>query len=217
MAPMDTTLLLHAAAGLFAIMNPFLALPIFLAMTQGMDAGRQRRTAVRMVAYSLVMSLVVLATGAGVLRVFAIGVDDFRIAGGIVLLIIGLGMLNGHTPAHEGTHAEQRQQAEAVAAQQDPSFYPLAFPMTVGPGTITTLVLLTGNAPGVAGHLTIGLVLIGICALLLAVLWNASAIGHHLSLTVRTIMTRLMGMVLAAISVEMLVVGLRHSFPGLSG
>lgn len=209
---MDTALLVTAFGALFAIMNPFLQLPMFLALTEGYDPARQRRAAVRSTLYSALLCLVVLLTGSAILGVFGIKIDDFRLAGGIVLLMIALGMLNGRGSTHEGTSDEQKHQ-QAQAAQGDISFYPMAFPMVVGPGTITTIVLLSGG--GVAQKLATGLVLAALLLAMLAVLWFAPAIGRHLSMTLRTIMTRLMGMILAAIAVQMVVTGLQHVFPAL--
>lgn len=139
---MDGTIFLTAFAALFAIMNPFVALPMFLSLTEGESAARQRRQALRVALYSAVLGTVILLSGTAILTFFGLSVDDFRIAGGVVLLTIGLGMLNGGSRAHSGTKAEQAQQA----AQDDPTFYPMTFPMLVGPGTITTLVVLAGRA-----------------------------------------------------------------------
>lgn len=209
---MDMALFLKAFAALFAIMNPFVALPVFLSLTSDEDAKAQRRTAVRVALYSATLALVILLAGSGVLAFFGVTVDDFRIAGGIVLLTIGLGMLNGKaSSAHAGTSSEQKQHAQV----NDPSFYPMSFPMMVGPGTITTLVLLGGANAQVAGYLTIGAALLVVVLILAVVLYFAADIGHILSQTLRTIMTRLMGMILAAIAVEMLVAGLSSVFPGL--
>lgn len=209
---MDPALFVKAFAALFAIMNPFVALPMFLSLTSGMDAAQQRRTGLRTALYSTILAAVILVSGSMVLSFFGVSVDDFRIAGGIVLLMIGLGMLNGTgSSAHTGTPAEQEHHAQV----NDPSFYPMSFPMIVGPGTITTLVLLAGSNASVTGYLTIGAALLAVLAILAVVLYFSAAIGHHLSQTLRTIMTRLMGMILAAIAVEMLVAGLGTVFPGL--
>lgn len=212
---MDTSLLLKALGALFAIMNPLVNLPLFLALTANYPLARQRRTAVRVVLYSLVMSVVLLATGSVLLRLFGISVDDFRVAGGIVLLLIALGMLNGGSAVHSGSSAEQgHQQAQADAA--DVAFYPLTFPIIMGPGTITTIIVLTSHADSVSGYVPVAVALLAILASLLVVLWFAPTIGHHLSQTLRVIMTRLMGMILAGISVQMLVAGLSVLLPGLA-
>lgn len=214
---MDTALLVKALGGLFAIMNPFVALPIFLTLTGGYEAARQRRTAVRVALYSLVMALIILVAGKAILGFFGVGVDDFRIAGGIVLMTIALGMLSGKgSSAHQGTKEEQGHQSAAVEQQPqaDVSFYPMAFPMMVGPGTITAIIVFAGSASGVGGYLAVVVALVVVVAILAAVLWFAPNIGHHLSQTLRVIMTRLMGMILAAIAVEMILTGLGHIFPG---
>jgi multiple antibiotic resistance protein len=207
----DLALFVKAFAALFAIMNPFVALPMFLSLTDGYDPAAQRRAGLRSAAYSAVLAVVVLLAGTLVLGFFSINVDDFRIAGGIVLLMIGLGMLNGAgSTAHTGTKAEQEHQA----AQDDVSFYPMAFPMIVGPGTITTLVLLAGN--GTVGTYPVAAALGLVILMLGVVLFFASSIGHLLSQKLRVIMTRLMGMILAAIAVQMIVAGLLTVFPGLA-
>ena len=213
---MDTALLAKALGGLFAIMNPFVALPIFLTLTGGYEVARQRKTAIRVAIDSLVLALVILVGGKAILGFFGVGVDDFRIAGGIVLMTIALGMLSGKgSSAHQGTRAEQGHQAAAAEAQPqaDVSFYPMAFPMMVGPGTITVIIVFAGSADGVGGYLAVVIALLVVVAILAGVLWFAPSIGHHMSQTLRVIMTRLMGMILAAIAVEMILTGLAHTFP----
>ena len=208
---MDLALFVKAFAALFAIMNPFVALPMFLSLTHGYDQAKQRRVGLRAAGYSAILAAIVLVAGAGVLGFFGISVNDFRIAGGIVLLMIGLGMLNGTgSSAHTGTSAEQEHQAGA----NDVSFYPMAFPMIVGPGTITTLVLLPGDG-NFGNYLTVGAALALVILMLGVVLSFAAAIGHLLSQELRVIMTRLMGMILAAIAVQMVVAGMLAVFPGL--
>lgn len=212
---MDSALLVKALGGLFAIMNPFVALPMFLTLTAGYDVKRQRHTAVRVAIYSLVMSLVVMVAGKAILGFFGVQIDDFRIAGGLVLLTIALGMLSGHgNTAHSGSKDEQSHQQEQ-AATSDVSFYPMSFPMMVGPGTITTIIVFAESG-GVASYVAVAAALVVVVAVLFVVLWFAPNIGKHMSGTLRVIMTRLMGMILAAISVEMIVVGLAHVFPMLT-
>ena len=210
---MDTALLVKALGALFAIMNPFVNLPIFLSLTAGQDAARQRRTAWRTVLMATVTCAVVAVAGSALLSFF-----DFRVAGGLVLLMIGLGMLNGPgSTAHEGTDSEKAH-AQAHAERSDVAFYPMTFPILVGPGTMTTIIVLVaeGGDSGAGGLLAVGIALALVLACLGIVLPFAGAIGHHMSMTLRTIMTRLMGMVLAAIAVGMLGAGLTTLLPGLA-
>ena len=214
---MDTALLVKALGAFFAIMNPFINLPLFLGLTTGQDAAQQRRIAWRTVAFSAVMCAVVAAAGSTLLNFFGITVDDFRVAGGLVLLTISLGMLSGRgASAHEGSKAEKAQAADYATAN-DISFYPMTFPILVGPGTITTIIVVVSQGQGVSGKLTVALALFAVLALLGIVLHFSATIGHHMSITLRTIMTRLMGMILAAIAVGMLAIGLKNLLPGLAG
>lgn len=214
---MDTALLVKALGAFFAIMNPFVNLPIFLGLTSGQEPSSQRRTAHRTVLATAIMCAVVAATGSGLLRLFGVSIDEFRVAGGLVLLTIALGMLSGHgSSAHEGSGEEKAHQAQQ-AASSDVSFYPMTFPMLVGPGTITTIVVLYSQASGAEGYVAVSVAMAAIIALMGVVLHFAGSIGHHMSLTLRTIMTRLMGMVLAAIAVGMLAAGLKALLPGLAG
>ena len=209
---MDTVFLIKFAGAIFAIMNPFVNLPVFLSLTAGLTQPEQRRTGWMTVVYSAVLCLVVALAGTQILGLFGISVSDFRVAGGIVMLMIGLGMLNGSaSSAHHGTEAEQASQAERTAI----AFYPMSFPMLVGPGTITTIILFTGQAKGVADVTALGLVLAGNLAALGIVLHFAASIGHLMSQTLKVVMIRLMGMILAAIAVDMIAGGIRVLLPGL--
>ncbi|WP_167145747.1 MarC family protein [Actinomyces sp. ZJ308] len=213
---MTTAVLVKALGAFFAIMNPFVNLPLFLSLTQDQDATTQRRTAVRTTISSTVMCAVVLLLGATILRFFGIGVDDFRIAGGIVLLIISLSMLNGSgSSAHEGSKQEKKQH-DAAGGGNDVAFYPMTFPILVGPGTIATIIVIQSQARGLGGHAAVAAALAAVLVALGIVLYFSSSIGARLSMTMRTIMTRLMGMILASIAVQMIVVGIQHLFPGLA-
>lgn len=211
----DHALLVKALGAFFAIMNPFVNLPIFLSLTAGQSVPQQRRTAVRTVMYSAVMCAVIAVGGHALLGLFGIGVDDFRVAGGLVLLTVALGMLSGHGAAsHEGSK-EEKDHAGQQASDGDVSFYPMTFPMIVGPGTITTLIVVSAEGRTASGRLAVGVALLLVLALLGVVLFFSSAIGRHMSMTLRTIMTRLMGMILASIAVGMLATGLVSLLPGL--
>ncbi|MEM9394770.1 MAG: MarC family protein [Pseudomonadota bacterium] len=210
---MDTAFLIKTFGAFFAIMNPFVNLPIFLSLTEGLSAAQQRRTALYVMAFSVAMCAVLAIAGQGILGFFGISVDDFRVAGGLVLLMIGLGMLNGSgNSSHERTAAERTEQPNL----EQIAFYPMTFPMIVGPGTITALIVFYGQVDGVDTSTAFWSALIATLGLLGVVLFFAAEIGAHLSKTMRVIMTRLMGMILAAIAVDMIATGLRTLLPGLA-
>jgi len=94
------------------------------------------------------------------------------------------------------------------------AFYPITFPMIVGPGTIATIIIYTGHVQNNADLLTLGSVIFAVLFMLFIVLYFASYFGKILTATMRVIMTRLMGMILLAIAVEMIVAGSKVLFPG---
>ena len=131
---MDLTLLVKALGAFFAIMNPFVNLPLFLSLTAGQEPAQQRRTAWRTTLFSALMCAVVAVSGSALLRFFGISLDDFRVAGGLVLLTIALGMLSGRgASAHEGSKTEKARAADYAVAN-DVAFYPMTFPIIVVPG-----------------------------------------------------------------------------------
>ena len=189
---MATAVLIKALGAFFAIMNPFVNLPLFLSLTQEQDAATQRRTAIRTTISSTVMC-------------------------GVVLLIISLSMLNGSgSSAHEGSTQEKAQHNVVAGGGNDVAFYPMTFPILVGPGTIATIIVIQSQARGLGGHVAVAAALAAVLAALGIVLYFSASIGARLSMTMRTIMTRLMGMILASIAVQMIVVGIQHLFPGLA-
>ncbi|MFD1880351.1 MarC family protein [Paracoccus pacificus] len=214
---MDFAFFITTLGAAFAIMNPFVVLPLFLAVTHGMPPAEQRHAGVRVALFSAILCLVVAISGAAILKFFGISVDDFRVAGGLVLMTIATGMLSGSgSPAHEGP-AKAQASMTPEPPRADVSFYPLAFPMVVGPGTITAIIIYMGQARDMAGKAAVvaafGLVLAGLAV----VLYFAATIGRHMSQTLRVIMTRLMGMIVAAMAVQMIAGGLKVILPGLAG
>jgi multiple antibiotic resistance protein len=210
---MDYAELTKAFGAFFAIMNPFVNLPIFLALTAGFTVAQQRGLAVKITIFSTIMCAIILFAGQKIIGFFGITIDQFRIAGGIVLAHIAWSMLNGQSiTSHHGTDDEKDHMADLSGL----AFYPITFPMIVGPGTIATLIIYAGHAKTMSGLLSVGMIVAAILAILFVVLFFASFFGKVLSDTMRVIMTRLMGMILLAIAVEMVVAGLTAVLPGLA-
>jgi multiple antibiotic resistance protein len=211
--PLDISFAITFFGALFAIMNPVSNLPVFLSVTEGAPVDVQRRIALKTALYSLVLGAVFAIAGRQVLALFGISVDDFRVAGGLVLLLIALNMLNGEqSSSHHGTSGEQSD----YPAPQTVAFYPLTFPIIVGPGTITTLIIFAHRTSGPADIVAFAVVFTGLVGLLGLVFYNAASLARHLSGTARVIMSRLMGMILAAIAVAMMTDGLKTLLPGLA-
>ncbi|SLN46888.1 MarC family protein [Pseudooctadecabacter jejudonensis] len=209
---MDYTELTKAFGAFFAIMNPFVNLPVFLALTEGYSVADQRRLAIRITVYCAVMSAIILVAGNQIITFFGVTVDQFRIAGGIVLASIAWSMLQGQKiAAHHGSTDEQ----DHLNTLSSLAFYPITFPMLVGPGTIATLIIYGGNASGVLDIAGIAAVVGMIILMLFVVMFFAASISKVMTDTMRVIMTRLMGMILLAIAVEMIVAGVKVVLPGL--
>lgn len=210
---MDHTEFVKALGTFIAIMNPFLSLPVFLAMTAGFTPAQQRGLAIQITLYSAVMCLVILLAGQAIIGFFGITIDQFRVAGGFVLAQISCSMLNGSSIAsHQGSEQEQAQALNLSGL----AFYPMTFPLVIGPGTIATIIIYTGHGTSWIDKMEVGGIILGILSVLFVTLFFSAAIGRVLSETMRTITTRLMGMILLAISVGMIIAGLRALLPGLS-
>lgn len=210
---MDHLSAIKLFGALFAIMNPFVNLPVFLGLTDGASKALQQRVALKVGLFSAIMGGIIALAGGQILSLFGITVDDFRVAGGLVLLLISLNMLHGEqSSTHHGTKAENANLGDAASI----AFYPLTFPIIVGPGTITTLIVFAGQVHGVGDAVIYGLVFALCLALLTTVLYFAGVLGGFLGDTARVIMSRLMGMILAAIAVDMMASGLRVLLPGLA-
>lgn len=209
---MDTEFAIKFFGALFAIMNPVSNLPIFLATTEGAPIATQKTIGLKVALFSLIMGAVFAISGSAVLKLFGITIDGFRTAGGLVLLLIALNMLqgDGHS-SHHGTEGEQENYPDAASV----AFYPLTFPIIIGPGTIATLIVFAGQANTMPDRIAYGAVFGGLVALLGLTFYFAADIGKFLSQTARAIMSRLMGMILAAIAVEMITTGLKALWPGL--
>lgn len=202
---------LKFAAALFAIMNPFGSVAIFLSVTADRGDTERKKIATTTAVAVLITLLVAGVLGQQILAVFGISVGSFRIAGGIIILIMGLSMLQAQP---SGVH-HSPQEEDAGRAKDNPAIFPLAIPMIAGPGSMATVILYSQHAQGVFGWLIIGAVIASMCALLLLLLHAADRISTFMGTTGMKVLTRLMGMLLAAIAIEMVVGGLTELFPQL--
>ncbi|MES0825248.1 MarC family protein [Ruegeria sp. SCP11] len=210
---MDMTLAVGFFGALFAIMNPITNLPVFLSVTDGLTPADQRKVAAKTATYCLILGGAFAAIGNQTLGLFGISVDDLRVAGGLVVLMIGLNMLNGNeSTSHHGTEGEKQAYPEPATV----AFYPLAFPILVGPGTITTLILYAHHISKPADTIIYAGVFLAVLFLLFVTFWNASALSKRLSENARVIMSRFMGMILSAIAIGMIADGLKVLLPGLA-
>jgi multiple antibiotic resistance protein len=180
---------------LFLVINPFAALPIFMAATSSFDQDRQRQIALTAVLSALTLLIVFVVGGNFLLRHLGIGIRAFQIAGGIVLFLVALDMIYGRIGSGRNEHSDSWQ---AVG------IYPLAFPVIAGPGSMVTVIVLTDDDRfNFSGQLvTIG-VIAAVLVIQLVLLLGAAPISRTIGATGVSLIGRIMGMLLAALAVSM--------------
>jgi multiple antibiotic resistance protein len=194
-----------ALSSIFFLVDPFAALPTFLAVTAGADRQRRRRMAWKAsVTAWVVLSLFALA-GEWIFRLFGITLPAFEIAGGVILLLIGLDMLEAKRSPTQETGGD----TEAAASKEDAGIVPLGIPMLAGPGSITSVMVLVGQAQGrwALMGVILGAILVTavICYL---VLGNSDRVARGLGETGIRILVRIMGLLLVALAVQYFVNGM---------
>lgn len=209
----DLAFATKAFAALFAIMNPIANVPVFLSLTEGASDAARRRVAVTAAVGTALGCFVSVVAGQPILSAFGLSVDDFRLAGGLIVLLIALSMLQGSASQ---AHARTEKEKVADLDSSDVAIYPLTIPLLVGPGTIATLIVFGHTARTQDKLMELALGMAAFLALLTVALLSAPIIGRHLSATTTAITRRLMGMILAAVAMEMIVASLRILFPGLT-
>ncbi len=209
---MDLAALFQAALTLFAIVDPVGVIPIFLLATRGFSR-EQSRHAAWISALTVWLVLVGFTfMGDPMLKFFGIRIEAFSVAGGLLLLMLALSMLQAHVSPLRQTpdEAMEAEEKEAVGA------VPLGVPLLAGPGAITHVIVAAGQAPGDVMHQAALLIPVSLVALSVWISFRAApAIARRMGKTGIHVVTRLMGLIIAAISIEMIARGLSGLFPGL--
>jgi multiple antibiotic resistance protein len=205
----DTDLLIHALTTILVTIDPPGLAPIFLSLTAGMSRIERRQVATRGSLIAFCILAVFAMFGDGILGLLGISIGAFRIAGGLLLFWIAFEMIfekRNERKEKTSETATLRDHIENIAV------FPLALPLIAGPGAISATILLAGSYPGTVGRLQLILV-IGVCiAILFAALFIADRIDRFLGQTGRAILTRLLGVILAALAVQFVVDGITSAF-----
>jgi multiple antibiotic resistance protein len=195
---------LLALSSIFFLVDPFAALPTFLAVTEGENAAERRATARKASITAFVVLASFAVAGQYIFRLFGITLPAFEIAGGLILLLIGLDMLNAKRSPTQETGAD----LEAAASKDDAGIVPLGIPMLAGPGSITSVMVLVGQAQGKWTLLLAILAAILITALICyLVLGNSGRVAAMLGDTGIRILVRIMGLLLVALAMQYFVNG----------
>ena len=211
MTPFPLDFLVTALVTLGVVIDPVGLAPTFLAVTDGMSAAERRRVALRacLIAAAILMGAGLI--GDWLLRTLSISLPAFRIAGGLLLFSIASEMVFGVRIARATREAAEvaEERVRNIAA------FPLAIPLMAGPGAITATVLLAGRAAGDPIRLGVLFgVIVLICAACLAAFLAANRIGRLIGITGNVVLTRLLGVLLAALAVQFVIDGIRAVMAG---
>src|ERR1700761_587530 len=193
----------------FVVVEPISLIPLFAGLTVGSSVAYKRKMAGKAAAIALGISVLFALAGARFLDIMGISLSSFRIAGGTLLFLISLEMVFARTSGTRSTTSER----EEAKTREDISVFPLAFPFIAGPGALATILLEAGEVAHqpwlFAGFLVVVGLVICVCLLLMLA---ASRLMSALGVTGANVMSRLSGVVLAALAVQFIVNGIRGAF-----
>jgi multiple antibiotic resistance protein len=202
---------------LLAIVNPLACVPFFIHYTHGFNAAQRRRT----VWIASVTVFVVIATsallGLQILSFFGLSLASFQVGGGMLLLTSALSMLNAQPAEARATAGEMTDAGSRSAVGASIAVVPLAIPLLTGPATMSTVVIYADKARTLLQLSMLVVYGLAIAILTAVALSLAGPIARVLGQTGINVMTRLMGLILAALAVEVMADGLQSLFPVLAG
>lgn len=202
-------LFLSAFATLFVVIDPPGCAPIYAGLTKGATPVLQRGMAIRAVLIASAILLVFALVGEALLRTLGISLNAFRIAGGIMLFIIALEMVFEKRQERREDRAQKVMDTPEV---EDVSVFPMGMPMIAGPGSIATVMLLVSRAEGAGETAAVFGALALVLILTLAALLAAGPLMRLLGAKIESVITRLLGVLLAALAIQFVIDGVKRSF-----
>ena len=196
------------------IIDPPGCAPIFASLTRGTDAAHRRAMALRasLIAWAILMFFALL--GRPMLEALGISLASFRIAGGIMLFMIALDMVFERRTERREKRARE---IEESPEDEDISVFPMAIPMIAGPGSIASIMLLSARAEGTVEGLIVLAAMTAVILLTLIALLLAGPLMKLIGAKLEAMITRILGVILAALAVQFVLDGLERSLPGLAG
>lgn len=198
----DSAYMITALVTMFVVVDPIAIAPLFLALTPGMSQPERRRAAWRACLIAGLVLLAFAAFGEALLGFIGISMPAFRVAGGVLLFITALDMLFER-------RTKRREDQTGDDDSNDPSVFPLAIPLIAGPGAIASVILLTSEKPGAEGLITVSAITVLTLVVMGLTLQASGYLERAIGKTVINVITRLLGMLLAALSVQFVLDGLR--------
>ena len=195
----DAKFVVLAFSSLFSVINPIEAAPIFVSMTAG-SPGERRRMAFRACLAAALILTIFAATGGAIFSFFGITLPAFQIAGGILFTIMGLSTL-------QGDYEQERSERAEVVMTRDPSIVPIGMPLIAGPGAISTVMVLVGQARDGGHRAALAIAIAANILLTLVVLLAAPAIVARIGETGQRIVSKIMGLITTVIGVQFVLNG----------
>jgi multiple antibiotic resistance protein len=200
---MTYDLLIPAFVTLFVVIDPIGLAPIFVALTKGATGGQRRAIGLRAVGVAALLLTLFGLLGEQVLGFLGISMPAFRIAGGLLLFLTALDML-----FERRTERRKGQSEPGLSPSEDPSVFPLATPLIGGPGAMAAMILLAGQTTGPLDLLAVHLVMFAVLVVVFALFLASGLLERALKETGINVLTRLLGMLLAALAVQFVLDGL---------
>ena len=198
---------------LIALVNPLGVLPMFISLTQDFTPAQKQR-AIRTAAFTVALVIGTCALlGEQIIKFFGISTASLQVAGGLLILLMSLSMLNAQ-PSGAKTTAEERDEAEH---KDTIGVVPLGIPLLTGPGAMSTVIVLAGKSHHASDYAALMGSGVVIAALVWLTLQMAQPIARVMGRTGINIATRIMGLLVAAVAVEFIVEGLKTMLPALAG
>ncbi|MCA3457137.1 MAG: MarC family protein [Rhodobacter sp.] len=198
---MDSSFLITSFVTLFVVIDPLGLVPLFIALTRGMAPDHRRAVGLRACVIAALLLTLFGLFGQKLLDFVGISMPAFRIAGGILLFLTALDMLF--------ERRTQRREGQMPDADHDPSVFPLAMPLIAGPGALAAMILLVGQSgPGLQGKAVVLGLMLAVIAVIHVLFLAAGPIERALGRTGTMVITRLLGMLLAALSVQFVIDGI---------
>lgn len=191
--------------GFFAIMNPIANTPIFLGLTEGDSADIRRAVARRALLVTFLIIVVFTISGRMIFELFGIGLPAFQITGGLLVLLIGFHMVQGH--ASRVQHPGNAGATPGLEGELDKAISPLAMPLLAGPGTISTAINFASQG-GIGPVVTTLVTFFALCVITYFFFVYGERLVRYLGHAGMSIITRLMGLILAVIGTQMVIGGI---------
>lgn len=195
--------------GFFAIMNPIANVPIFISLTNNDDKKSKKIIAFRSLLISFLIVVVFSITGKIIFEMFSITMFAFRITGGIIVFIIGYHMLQGNNSSVH--HLTDEENNKCIDDQLSVAISPLAMPILAGPGTIATAMNFSANGNIIQMIITISAFGF-LCVITYLLFVSSEKLTKFISAGILGMITRMMGLILAVIGVQMLIAGIKGAF-----